>query len=286
MITMYEWKLLIRHYWKIKKVNGPEKWTDLDYVGIDFNLDSYLVEIKRYQDRFKIKTCYSAEYNGKSYETLEIDWVGSQAKKKMMLSAGIHGNEIAGILAIPRVMQDISQNPEYYKDWEIKIITPVNPVGASFLSRYNKDGYDINRDFKEDKYKTQEARKLVEIFSSFKPDMVVDMHEASQPKGLIILANHSSSEEKTHELAKRLDGKIELAERHYMKTKLEVKGLEREGWFVIILERIFGANNLQQVADDQRITSLTLESPWPEKDKEKRIVPHVVAFKEIVDVFK
>jgi hypothetical protein len=71
-----------------------------------------------------------------------------------------------------------------------------------------------------------------------------------------------------------------------MKTRLEKKGLEREGWFVILLENIFGSSGLEQLADDQRVTSLTVESSWKEKDKEKRTIPHIVIFKEVISVFK
>ncbi|MDD5221544.1 MAG: DUF2817 domain-containing protein [Candidatus Pacebacteria bacterium] len=278
------WKLLIKFYWKIKPANGPEKWTILDYIGIDFDINAYLLEVKAYQDKFNIKTCYTTEYQNKTYEALELNWAGAQAKKKLLLSAGMHGNEISGVLAIPRILRDISLDAEYYKDWEIKIITPVNPVGTVFQSRYNKDGIDINRDFKD--YKTIEAKNMKEILFSFKPDMIVNFHEACHPKGLLILANHSSSKVKTHELARRLDEKIELAERHYMRTRLEMKGLEREGWFLILLEKIFGSTGLEQLADDQKVTSLTIESSWMEKNKEKRINSNYIAFKEIIDVFR
>lgn len=279
------WKLLIKFYWKIKPANGPEKWTLLDYVGLDFDLDAYMKEINKYQDRFKMKTCYSVNYQGRDYETLEFDWVGSQAKKKLLLSGGMHGNEISGVLAIPRILDDIFQNQEYYKDWEIKIITPVNPVGVVFQSRYNKDGIDINRDFKD--HKTLEAQRMKETFLSFKPDLIVNFHEAPHPKGLIVLADHSSDKKKCYELVERLDSKIYLSKRHYMMNiKLEKRGLEREGWFVILLEKIFGSSGFEQLADDRKVTSLTLESSWVEKDRETRIMSHVIAFKEIVDVFR
>lgn len=283
MITLNHIRLFFKHYVFIRKASGPEKWTELNYVGLDFNLDQYLSEIKSYSDRFQIKNCYSTDYQGKEYETLELNWVGREAKKKLLLSAGMHGNEISGVLAIPEILNTISQNPEDYRDWEIKIITPVNPVGVISQSRYNKDGYDINRDFK--KLETLEAQKIKEIFFSFKPDLILNLHEAPQ-KGFIILANHCTNEKQMHELAKRLSDKIELAEKHYFKTRLEVEGLEREGWFLILLSKIARSQNFEWIAYETGVQSITSESPWSETNKEKRTMPHVTLFKEIIGIFK
>ena len=63
-------------------------------------------------------------------------------------------------------------------DVQLVVIAPVNPVGAAELSRYNAQGYDINRDFV--RFETQEARAVRRAFEQDRPDFLVALHEGPQ----------------------------------------------------------------------------------------------------------
>jgi len=275
--------MLKKYYFSKRPFLGPEKATDYNYFGFDFNLESYLEELNQYKGKFQISKSYSTSYQGKEYFAIELDWKGSQAKKKMLLTAGMHGNEISGVFAVPKIVKDIYENPEHYKDWEIKIISPVNPVGAVLGARCNKDGYDINRDF--DRLKTEEARQITGKFLSYRPDLTINFHEGPQ-KGFMILATHRTDRSKLIQLAKRMDGRVELATKHYLKVPLAIKGLAREGLFLLIIGKLIRAGNFEQIIFKKGHCSITTENCWQEKDKEKRTTPHFVLFREAIDLFK
>ena len=55
--------------------------------------------------------------------------------KTLLVLAGVHGNEHAGLLAVPRLLEKWTEDAV-----RLVVITPVNPVGAAELSRYNADG--------------------------------------------------------------------------------------------------------------------------------------------------
>ncbi|MGB5746457.1 MAG: DUF2817 domain-containing protein [Desulfobacterales bacterium] len=68
-------------------------------------------------------------------------------KYKVLFSAGIHGNEPAGVECTLRFVEAIARKPENYKDIAFDIIPLVNPWGWTHDIRFNQAGIDINRDF-------------------------------------------------------------------------------------------------------------------------------------------
>ena len=92
-----------------------------------------------------------------------------------MVLAGVHGNEHAGLLAVPDILDAFLAAA---LPIELRVVTPVNPVGPAHLSRYNANGFDINRDFVP--FETPEARSLRRVFDEMRPDFVVSLHEGPQ----------------------------------------------------------------------------------------------------------
>jgi len=87
------------------------------------------------------------------YDTLEIPvWLirltgGTSNGPKILLTAGVHGNEPAGVESAVRLVERWAQTPHHFKTGTIDIIPMVNPWGWSHAIRFNQQGIDVNRDF-------------------------------------------------------------------------------------------------------------------------------------------
>lgn len=99
-------------------------------------------------------------------------WTRSTGGPKVYLSAGIHGDEPAGPLALLELMRDgFFQTPA---DW---VLCPaLNPTGLAGACRENADGVDLNRDYL--------LRKTAEVSAhaawleaSAPPEMFLSLHE-------------------------------------------------------------------------------------------------------------
>ncbi|MBI4453986.1 M14 family metallocarboxypeptidase [Candidatus Woesearchaeota archaeon] len=67
--------------------------------------------------------------------------------KKVFVSAGVHGDEPAGVYALLGFLEDKIER--YLDDYSFVVLPCLNPTGFVRGSRFNADCIDINRDFKE-----------------------------------------------------------------------------------------------------------------------------------------
>jgi len=68
----------------------------------------------------------------------------SAGQKRIYISAGIHGDEPAGPLALLKLFQE-NQWPEHLNIW---IIPCLNPKAFALNTRENEEGIDLNRDYR------------------------------------------------------------------------------------------------------------------------------------------
>jgi protein MpaA len=71
---------------------------------------------------------------------------GSKAPR-IYLSAGIHGDEISG----PIAMLEMLRQPDFFANCEATLFPILNPDGLARGTRENADGVDLNRDYREPK---------------------------------------------------------------------------------------------------------------------------------------
>ena len=72
----------------------------------------------------------------------------SGCSRRVLLSAGIHGEEPAGVYALLRFMENYIRC--FDDDFEFLIFPCINPFGFEHNSRHNAQGIDTNREFKDD----------------------------------------------------------------------------------------------------------------------------------------
>jgi hypothetical protein len=125
-------------------------------------------------------------------------------KHKILISAGIHGNEPAGAECALRFVEAIARSPEKYKDIAFDIIPLVNPWGWAHDIRFNQAGIDINRDFAT--FDSQEAQIVRHTLGNNQFSMMFDLHEDPDAKGFYIYQYGLADRQAARQVVAAIDG--------------------------------------------------------------------------------
>ena len=110
-------------------------------MPLAFDLDRYVAQIRSFDGaRFAVASEATMPYRDRAHPVLSVR-SRAVASKTLLVLAGVHGDERAGILAVPPILEAWSSERV-----RLVVITPVNPVGAAKHSRVNAAGQDINRE--------------------------------------------------------------------------------------------------------------------------------------------
>ena len=133
--------------------------------------------------RLKKRSLGRVKYRAEVYPVILLSFpaaTGTSEQTRVLLTAGIHGNEPAGSEALLRLSRQLARETWRYGGASIDIVPVVNPWGWVHNTRHNGAGLDINRDFASDR--TQEARLLKDFITANGPyDIVLDLHESTKP---------------------------------------------------------------------------------------------------------
>lgn len=276
-------KLLTKYFLNDCPANGPVKQTDFEMYSESVDLAKYKDQIFSYNDIATANVLETIKYQDKDYEIYQVDIQNSQAGKNLLIFAATHGNEFASALAIEDLLNDVRQNNEMYKGWNIRIITPVNPVGLAHESRYNENGCDINRDFEN--FSTVGAKIQKQAIEQFKPQVVVSLHEGPQDGFFVIAESPVSETLRKAVLSNLKKEEIHLAQKSFLAIPLSDSGLWYKKSFVYGLQKLFSIHTLGRYAHENNLAILTTESPWTNKNVESRKKPHLIVIKSVIENF-
>lgn len=130
--------------------------------------------------------------------------MGIQGRKRALLSAGIHGDEPAGVFAILQLLEQSLLTP-YLNNWEIIILPCLNPDGFEQSTRNNFEDIDLNRQFKllDPPLEVKLAQSVFDI--PF--DLTLELHEDIDSPGYY-LYQKSKTGSKNHQLGNIILQKI------------------------------------------------------------------------------
>lgn len=186
----------------------------------------------------------------------------NQRAPRLLILAGIHGDEPAGLLAVQQLCRRLcaaAAQPAV----AISIISPINPSGLRAGRRTNAERRDINRDFVH--FATAEARAVRDGWQHCRPDLVLSLHEGPQ-RGVFAFGNRCVAPALGRFLSDQLQQRgILLARRDYFGRRLKPAGFAAHSRLANLIVTL-GRHALQRAAsnrfaDEQGVGELTVETP-------------------------
>jgi murein peptide amidase A len=118
-------------------------------------------------------------YQKSTYPLVKIV-LGKRKPRRVLISAGIHGDEPAGIETILSFLENKYYSP-YIKDWEITLLPCINPHGYEYGIRENHNEKDLNRLFKEAQSVTEVSFAQSVLSTPF--ELTIELHEDNESSG-------------------------------------------------------------------------------------------------------
>jgi len=104
---------------------------------------------------------------------------------KVLLSAGIHGDEPAGPHAVLDLLKKISEGKILLPQINLDIFPLINPSGFLRRTRTNQHGFDLNRCFATG-HPPKEIRIMMNFLKNREYDLSVEFHEDIDTKGFYL----------------------------------------------------------------------------------------------------
>ena len=114
---------------------------------------------------------------GRAIPVIQFNNSRSSYPLKVLYIGAIHGDEPASAEGLCLLIDSLTHGLSISDNIELSIVPMLNIDGYLKQDRQSHNELDINRDFT--KYRTPEARALLQFASEFDPHVVVDFHEFS-----------------------------------------------------------------------------------------------------------
>ena len=273
MWTTDELRAFVRLHLRQRAYDHPAQDETLGVVSLGYEPDAFEQAVRAHADRYDVVEEARVEYQGTSRPILSVSSRTPGATRRLLVVSGIHGNEQAGILSVPEILDRLPDGGPV----AVRVLTPANPIGAAELSRFNADGYDINRDFV--RFRTEEARVVRRAFDEFRPDFVLSLHEGPQDAAFMFTNRHVDGDLARRLLAALEAGGTTLATKDYFGLRLRPPGLSASSpvqravlWVWVATLKMMAVNDY---ASHLGVPEVTLESGWRSPDRAARVRAHV-----------
>lgn len=284
-ISLKNLRLLIKHHFTDQPYDHPVQDRNLNVVSLELSLNDFYKSILEFKDKFSFDVIENINYKDRELPIYQVD-INNHNMNRLFILSGTHGNEQAGILCISRLLSDISDNPDFYNNISMRIITPHNPVAALEFSRFNADGIDINRDFKNQR--TKEVKAVINSLEEYNPKYSLSLHEGPQESGTFIYTNKLVAKQTAFDVLKYTRSKgVKLAKKNYFSRKLKYPGyfpLTGINFLVVSLwSELLNMQPFGYFCYTKGIKNFTTETSWQDKNKEARIQAQLLLIKGVVN---
>lgn len=100
--------------------------------------------------------------------------LGENNANRVLISAGIHGDEPAGVETICSFFEN-KKYRKFIEEWEMTVVPCINPFGYEANTRTNHEGVDLNRKFKNPSPPPEVVIAQKVFDSPF--DLTIELHE-------------------------------------------------------------------------------------------------------------
>lgn len=124
---------------------------------------------------------------------IEVHTLGS-GPKTIMLMAGVHGDEPAGVDVVRLILSHLRKMPaDSLEGLRIVVMPCANPDGRAANTRQNANKIDLNRNFPDKTFGTgkkskmynagkiaasePETRAILSVVADYKPSLIISLHE-------------------------------------------------------------------------------------------------------------
>jgi hypothetical protein len=149
-------------------------------------IENELLNLPGLDPRFRVLTIGAVERKGACYPILAVEYRPPEgARYSVLNTGGVHGDEAGGVETVCRMIREcrLGEPGSIERDF----ILCMNPWGYRYDRREDRDGIDLNRDFKD--LKSQEARIVDAYLKGRRYDLVIDHHENRYADGYSIIAH-------------------------------------------------------------------------------------------------
>ena len=273
VLTVQELRVFARLHLRQRAYDHPAQDEEMGVIPLGYEPESFERAVRACGDRYDVVEEALVAYRGTTRPILSVSSRAEHPARRLLVVSGVHGNEQAGIVCIPEILE------RYPDDGRValRVLTPVNAIGAAELSRFNADGYDVNRDFV--RFRTEEARVVRRTFDDFRPDFVVSLHEGPQDAAFLFANRHVDGALARRLLAALEAGGTTLAEKDYFGLRLRPAGLSAstpvQRGILRLWAATLGMMAVNEYAAGRGVPELTLESSWRSPDRAARVRAHV-----------
>ncbi|MHB8542778.1 MAG: M14 family metallopeptidase [Leptospirales bacterium] len=117
---------------------------------------------------------------------MKLSWRVGPAFPRILLSAGIHGDEPAGPHSVLSLLENwVSSESHPLKEFNLDLFPLINPSGFLKKTRENKEGIDLNREFAKG-HPAQEVRLLMDDLKHRTYHLSIELHEDIDAKGFYL----------------------------------------------------------------------------------------------------
>ncbi|AIA30931.1 MAG: uncharacterized protein C75L2_00380043 [Leptospirillum sp. Group II 'C75'] len=135
----------------------------------------------------KIRVKGQVGWEGKSVPILKILFRSKPENPRVLLSAGIHGDEPAGPHSVLSLLRAWKETPlsAFLQDINLDLFPMINPSGLEKNTRENATGIDLNREFAKG-HPAHEVRLLMNDLRHRRYDLSVEFHEDIDARGFYL----------------------------------------------------------------------------------------------------
>lgn len=199
----------------------------------------------------------------------------SESPIKIFLTAGVHGDEPAGVEAVVKFLE--ADNSKLLEHFEFLIIPCLNPYGYSHNVRWNSEGIDINRTFEDNL--SIEAVLIKTLLADKQLDIFIDFHEDWEYRGFYLFEISKNGNELGKEIINKIGSTCEI------KKDEVIDGFINNNGVIKLDCEEFGERALALYLSNHHIQhSITLETPtqW---DFDKRVLTHLESLSIILESY-
>ncbi|OFZ46500.1 MAG: hypothetical protein A2381_02210 [Bdellovibrionales bacterium RIFOXYB1_FULL_37_110] len=165
----------------------------LDYR---INLDLVFKKIENFKHQYgaQIHTKILGQSDGEPVYRIDLPGHGPLKKKKVVLTAGIHGNEPIGVEVVLSIIDQLVHNTKLRNEYDFIFFPTLNPGGLRNNKRFTNDLVEMNATF----VKGQEGKVALMIKNSMQPEeeiyKALDLHEAVSQNGFFFISSNQNDD--------------------------------------------------------------------------------------------